>query len=32
MAETYSAGELIYPSHPAMKNELSRLIDFLEAL
>ncbi len=32
MAETYSAGKLIYPSHPAMKEELTRLIAFLEAL
>jgi len=32
MAKTYSAGKLIYPAHPAMKKELSRLIDFLETL
>ncbi len=32
MAKTYSAGKLIYLSHPVMKEELSRLIDFLEAL
>jgi len=30
MAKTYSAGKLIYPLHPVMKEELSRVIAFLE--
>ncbi len=32
IAKTYSAGKLIYPVHPGMKEELSHLIVFLESL